>query len=523
MTANYFLAIIIGASAVLYILWSIISPKKHGAPLPPGPRGKPIIGNLFDLPSPGEPQWLHWLRHKDLYGPLSSITVMGQTFIIINDRNLVTELLEKRATKNSSRPQTVFAMEIVGWDESPVGQDNTGLLRSYRKAMARVIGSHAAVSKFDGMQEVEIRRLLWRVLRDPDNYVSHIRKMMGSLLLALSHGYIVEPHGEDPFMNLAELAINEFAEAITPGEWLVDFIPALKYLPEWFPGGGFKKTARRYAKTRHDFVHKPFAFTKYQMAHNRHIPSLVSSLIEQGEDDRVSKWSSAALYSAGADSTSASLESFFLAMILNPEVQAKGQAEIDRVVGDGRLPVFSDRDSLPFVDAISKEVLRWHTLAPLAIPHKADEDDIVNGYFIPKGAILLPNSWAINHDEKVYREPSKFDPDRWLASAGHEPEADHVSFGYGRRICPGRYVASRTIFLIVAQCLAAFSIRKATGGDGREIEPELGVTADLISHVLPFSCTITPRSPKYIELVNAVEQDYPFQKSDAEILEHLKY
>jgi cytochrome P450 len=82
-------------------------------------------------------------------------------------------------------------------------------------------------------------------------------------------------------------------------------------------------------------------------------------------------------------------------MSLCPDVQAKIQAEIDHVVGKGRLPLPSDRHSLPYVNAIVNETLRWHTVAPLAIPHKSDEEDTVNGYFTPKGAIIIPNVWYV--------------------------------------------------------------------------------------------------------------------------------
>jgi cytochrome P450 len=80
-------------------------------------------------------------------------------------------------------------------------------------------------------------------------------------------------------------------------------------------------------------------------------------------------------------------------MTLYPEVQHKAQEELDRVVGSSRLPTFEDRGNLPYIDAIVKETFRWHPLAPLGLPHTADQDDIVNGYLIPKGSILIPNIW----------------------------------------------------------------------------------------------------------------------------------
>src|SRR5271170_1253181 len=84
---------------------------------------------------------------------------------------------------------------------------------------------------------------------------------------------------------------------------------------------------------------------------------------------------------------------FFLAMTLFPEVQLKAQEEIDRIVGTKRLPNFEDRANLPYVDAIVKEVLRWHPVGPIGVPHMTTEDDIFNGYLIPKGALILVNIW----------------------------------------------------------------------------------------------------------------------------------
>lgn len=80
-------------------------------------------------------------------------------------------------------------------------------------------------------------------------------------------------------------------------------------------------------------------------------------------------------------------------MPLYPEVQKKAQEEIDRVLGTSRIPKVADRASLPYIDAVVKEVLRWHPVAPMGIPHMSIEDDVWEGYFIPKGSLLMPNIW----------------------------------------------------------------------------------------------------------------------------------
>lgn len=87
------------------------------------------------------------------------------------------------------------------------------------------------------------------------------------------------------------------------------------------------------------------------------------------------------------------VEVFFLAMLLYPDVQRKAQAELDAVLGEAVLPVATDRGRLPYVSAIVKEALRWHSVAPLGIPHRTDEDDVINGFLIPKNAVLLTNVW----------------------------------------------------------------------------------------------------------------------------------
>lgn len=80
-------------------------------------------------------------------------------------------------------------------------------------------------------------------------------------------------------------------------------------------------------------------------------------------------------------------------MAMHPDKQRMAQEELDRVVGKDRLPNFSDYDQLPYVRAIVKEVLRWHIVSPLGLPHVSLEDDVYEGYFIPAGTIVNTNMW----------------------------------------------------------------------------------------------------------------------------------
>ena len=89
----------------------------------------------------------------------------------------------------------------------------------------------------------------------------------------------------------------------------------------------------------------------------------------------------------------ASFQTFLLAMAMYPSVQRKAQVELDAVVGQDRLPRLSDREKLPYVNALMDEVLRWKVVGQLAFPHQSLEDDEYNGYLIPKGTVILANVW----------------------------------------------------------------------------------------------------------------------------------
>jgi hypothetical protein len=109
------LACIFTASLALLFARSLSRGKAwHNSrlPLPPGPVGLPLVGNINDLPPQGSQEYIHWLQFKDRYGPLSSVTILGQTMIVIHDRRTALELMEKRASKHSGRPSMKFAMEM---------------------------------------------------------------------------------------------------------------------------------------------------------------------------------------------------------------------------------------------------------------------------------------------------------------------------------------------------------------------------------------------------------------------------
>ncbi|PYH83308.1 cytochrome P450 [Aspergillus uvarum CBS 121591] len=517
MTTTTLIQGLIGLSLLYLLLSRLLSRSRSSAPLPPGPRGKPIIGNLADLPPPGVQEWRHWLQFKERYGPISSLTILGQTMVIINDARMAFDLLEKRSNIYSSRPRLTFAGEIVGWNGSLAMQTYSDQFRAYRKVMHRVLGTKTTTARFNSLQEVEVRRFLMRVLDRPEDLVQHIRTEAGAVILKIAYGYTIEPHGRDPLVDLANEAMDQFSIAGSPGRWLVDTIPLLKHVPAWFPGAGFKRTGLAWNRILLTTVEKPYQFVRQQMQREKFTASYVSSLLEgrdldtlTPEEEHIIKWTAGSLYTGGADTTVSVLSTFFLAMALHPEIQDKAYEELERVVGRARLPTFADRENLPYIDAIVKEALRWHPIAPTGIPHQCTEDDIYEGYLIPKGAIIIPHIWQMTQDPTIYPNPNKFDPTRFLSS---EPQLDphNLAFGFGRRICPGRLLADNTIFLTIAQSLAVF--RFMPRDDTAPLKAEFA--PGVVSHPLPFALRVEVRGEEHLKVVRDGVDEVGWGSSDA--------
>lgn len=87
--------------------------------------------------------------------------------------------------------------------------------------------------------------------------------------------------------------------------------------------------------------------------------------------------------------------SCILGLIENPAIVKRAQAELDSVIKSGHLPDFDDQDNLPYITALTMEALRWRVITPIAIPRCLQEDDEYKGYRLPKGSIVIPNSWCV--------------------------------------------------------------------------------------------------------------------------------
>ncbi|KAJ7700785.1 cytochrome P450, partial [Mycena rosella] len=190
-----------------------------------------------------------------------------------------------------------------------------------------------------------------------------------------------------------------------------------------------------------------------------------------------------------------SITAFFFAMMTNPTVQHRAQAEVDAfVVKKQRLPMLHDQAAFPYLACVAKEVLRWAPPAPLGLFHCTARPDTYKDFYIPAKTTVVANICAMMHDESVHPNPSVFDPERF---ARPNPQADPRDwvFGFGRHICAG--YAIMHWFL----SLPTVTISKAVAKDRKIIEPQVEFTTGITSHVKPFRYQITLRCPQALALI----------------------
>ncbi|CUA71165.1 O-methylsterigmatocystin oxidoreductase [Rhizoctonia solani] len=439
----------------------------------------------------------------ELGSDIISINIPGKVIIVLNSQEAIEELLIKRSAIYSDRPYIpmVASENLVGWGHS------TGTIRYGERWRFQRKLTHEAFHKSEcearwPLLERQTRLALQRILTNPANFSQEIRCMAGSMMLTSVYGYEVTS-GEDSLFRIVEEAVLGFSQALVVQNYLVNTFPWLEYIPEWFPGTKWKAKANEWRHQRDLMLGVPFEWTKNRMSSGTSVPCMLSSLLTKymhqesdmptDELEDCIRWASGSMFAAGITPVVNSIRVFIIAMAMYPDIQAKAQAEIDKTIGT-RLPEVADWQSLRYVRCIVKEVLRWRLTLPLAVPHASIQDDTYKGYFIPKGAIVIGNSWAISNNPDVYPDPERFNPDRFL-----DPSVpDAPAFGYGRRICPGLFYSEATVFIVAASMLSVFNIRPEVDAGGNPIPLRAEVAMnEAVRQLRPFQCKIAPRSEKH--------------------------
>ncbi|KAI9567596.1 cytochrome P450 [Boletus coccyginus] len=497
-------ALALGSVVVIYIARRTIRTRPP-YPLPPGPPGLPWIGNVIGVNA--STPWTTYAEWARTYGDIVYSRLLGKDIIILNSEKIAKDLLENRSKFYSDRPYFITA-ELCGLDfETPVLPCGDRW-RLHRRFFHQTFRPNA-VQRFLPSQHRRACHLLRQLLDSPEKLGDHVFEYTAAVIMNCTYDY--DPASrKDELVDIVENVLRMTVPIMRPEiNLVVGTFPWLLYLPSWFPGMSFKKDmalAREFSKV---YLDRPFEYAVQKAPRGGDAPSMVHDALREMEEKGISpeqswmdtlKEVSGSAFLAGADTSNATLMAFFLMMVVNQGAQEKAQAEIDAVVGKGRLPTMDDRPLLPYLDAIFRETVRYGPVAPLGecfLPRATMDDNTYGGFLIPKGAVVITNLWAIAHDESRYPNPHAFIPERFLNDDGSlkPDDIEHIVFGFGRRICAGRHFADASMWSVIAKVLAVFKILRALDENGVEIPVEPRFAPGISLHPLPFGYRIVPRFP----------------------------
>ncbi|TEB29677.1 O-methylsterigmatocystin oxidoreductase [Coprinellus micaceus] len=493
---------------IAWILNRIIASRRRNPrrlPLPPGPRGWPIVGNSYQIPKTRP--WEAYHSFCQEYGDLVYLNAMGQGILIVGSKRRAVDLFENRSTNYSDRP-TIAVQDLAEMDWN-LGFMNYGpIWRKYRRTFVHDFVGRSVLGQWHPIMYEERDRLISGLKTTPTAFYEHLKLFSGIVITRPAYGFDDLQKNEEMIRN-SNNVVTMFGESRKPGKFLVNVLPILKHVPEWAPGAAFITHFKKIAALSRQVLNSPFDDAKalFERGERSVFPSLAATLIDRlgdesdesrADSESLAKGITALTYFAGTGTILGMAHALFLALVAHPNAQRKAQQEVDSVVGRERLPLITDRPALPYCEAILKEVGRWFTAVPVCTSHANREDDEYDGYFIPKNTYILPLSWTIMHDSEVFERPFDFIPERYLKDGRIDnsvPDANYAAFGYGRRICPGIDYSNDALFILLTGVLSTFTLSAPSDEKGNPIPPVFHqLNGAPVAPVAPFKCNITVRT-----------------------------
>uniref|UniRef100_A0A8D0GTE9 Cytochrome P450 1A n=1 Tax=Sphenodon punctatus TaxID=8508 RepID=A0A8D0GTE9_SPHPU len=450
------------ASSVFCLIFMVIRSYRRQLPKglkrPPGPWGYPLIGSVLEL---GKNPHLSMTRMSQKYGDVMQIRIGTRPVLVLSGLETIKQALVKQGENFRGRPD-LYSFRIVADGESMAFSPDSGEVWRARRKLAQ--NAVKAFSVSPSSTSSSICLLEEHVSKEANCLVMKFQQLMEEKKSFDPYRYIVVSvanvicamcfgkrygHDDEELVSIVNMS-DDFQEIAASGN-PADFIPILQYLPSQ----GMKKFK--------DFNTKFLSFLQkivkehYQSFDKDSIRDITDSLIEQSQEKKFAVKGSIQLpnnkivnlvndiFGAGFDTVTTALSWCLMYLVTNPEIQKKIQEEIDQTIGRERNPRLSDRPMLPYTEDLC----------------------------------VFVNQWQVNHDKKLWKDPSTFSPERFLTAGGTEinkAESEKVLvFGLGKRRCIGESIARWEVFLFLTTLLhrLEFSVR-----DGKKVDmtPIYGLT-----------------------------------------------
>ncbi|XP_065131647.2 cytochrome P450 2F2-like [Paramisgurnus dabryanus] len=475
---------------ILFLFIRIPRPKNF----PPGPRPVPFFGNLLQLNIANPLKDFERLANR--YGKVYSLYIGSRPTVVLNGFEVMKEALVNKAVEFAGRPQDLMINHVMK-EGGVIFADHGPDWKEHRRFALMTLRNFGL-----GKQTMEER-----ILGEISHIVDQLNKVVGSssdpktmFHNAASNIICMVLFGsrfdyDDAFFKRFIDIIKENGK-INNGPWamIYDALPMVRSLPLPFKKAFTNASTARQMSLNFINEHKK---TRVPGEPRDFIDCYLDELDKRGNDgssfaeDRL-KLYIVDLHFAGTDTTSNTLLTGFLYLMNHPEVQARCQREIDKVLEGKEQASFEDRHNMPYTQAVIHEVQRVANTVPLSVFHCTTKDTELMGYNIPKGTVVIPNLSSVLKEEGQWKFPHGFNPANFLNNEGQfeKPEA-FIPFSTGPRMCLGEGLARMELFLIIVTLLRRFHFVWPEDAGEPDYTPVYGITIT----PRPYKMHISIRNP----------------------------
>jgi cytochrome P450 len=478
------------ALAVATLLYFAILRHRSGAARrpPPGPRPLPFIGNLLFLRG----NLHHTLaRLARTHGPVMRLRLGLATAVVISSPDAAREAFTKHDRRLAARAVPDTARALGFSERSMIWLPSSDpLWRTLRGIVATHVFSPRGLAAARGVRERKVRDLVSYIRGRAGRELDVGHSVYGGVLNLVSSALFsvdVVDVGAESAQGLRGL-VEELVDLVAKPN-VSDLVPLLRPLDLQ---GLRRHTAGRFEKVfdiLDGMIDSRLAGAEASSQDKR--GDFVDVLVELMAAGKIARDNVTTImfdvFAAGSDTMAITVEWAMAELLRNPGAMAKLRAEIDGALGSKEAIDEADVASLPYLQAVVKEAMRLHPVAPLMLPHRAVEDGVeIGGYAVPKGCAVIFNTWTIMRDPAAWERPDEFVPERFLGMGGtvdfRGKDFDFIPFGSGRRVCPGMPMAELVVPLILASLLHAFDWRLPDGVSAERLDvSEKFTTANVLA------------------------------------------
>ncbi|XP_059709674.1 cytochrome P450 2J2-like [Haemorhous mexicanus] len=461
----------------LFIFLLIADYMKNRNPknFPPTPFRLPFLGHFYLLDFKDPEVAVQRLIKR--YGDIFALQMGSMKLVVVSRMRLVKEVLVNQGDKFLDRPVVPIDEEIF----SKIGLISSSghLWKAQRRFTLTTLRNFGLGKRSLEERIQEECRNLVDVFRDeqgnPFNPQLKVTNAVANVICSLIFGNRFEYHDED-FQRLLKL-INEITvlHGAVTSQLYNNFPSIMKYLP------GAHQTIFKYWRSLKKFMQEQINKHKEDWNPSESRDYIDSYLLEISKDHNSDTFQeehlmacSLDLMFAGTETTSSTLRWALLFMATHPDIQAQVQAEIDAVIGQARPPALEDRDKLHYTNAVIHEVQRKGNVIPFNVPRMASEDTYVDGYYIPKGTIIMTNLTSLLFDKNEWKTPDSFNPEHFLKDGKFWKNEYFLPFSIGKRACLGELLARSELFLFFTSLLQKFTFQTPPGTT-LSLKPMMGI------------------------------------------------